>query len=74
MSAKEVMDDLNSNHGRPVARSFLQHVVDIVGSIAQTTEEDWMYDTPKLDDVVATVSVSLDGTCVFMLTTDGEKP
>ncbi|KTD15689.1 hypothetical protein Lgra_0355, partial [Legionella gratiana] len=31
-----------------------------------TTEEDWMYDTPKLDDVVTTVSVSLDGTCVFM--------
>lgn len=67
LSAKEVMDDLNSNHGRPVVRSFLQHFVDIVGSIAQATEEAWMYETPKLDDVVTTVSVSLDGTCVFML-------
>lgn len=26
-----------------------------------------MYETPKLDDVVTTVSVSLDGTCVLMV-------
>lgn len=67
LSAQEVMEDLKTNHGRPVVRSFLQNIVDVVGSIAQTTEEDWMYLTPKLDEVVTTVSVSLDGTCVLMV-------
>ena len=66
LSAQEVMDDLKSNHGRPVVRSFLQNVVDVVGSIAQATEEDWMYETPIQDEVITTVSVSLDGTCVLM--------
>ncbi|HAT8179156.1 TPA: ISKra4 family transposase [Legionella pneumophila] len=63
LSAQEVMDDFKTNHGRPVARSFL----DVVGSIAQAVETDWMYETPKLDDVVSTVSMSLDGTCVLMV-------
>ena len=67
LSAQEVMDDFKTNHGRPVARSFLQNIVDVVGSIAQATEADWMYETPKLDDVVTTVSVGLDGTCVLMV-------
>ncbi|KTC92675.1 Uncharacterised protein [Legionella cincinnatiensis] len=68
------MDDLKSNHGRPVVRSFLQHVVDIVGSMAQTTEEDWMYETPKLSDVVTTVSVSLMELVYSCVKKDGEKP
>lgn len=67
LSAQEVLDDFKVNHGRPVVRSFLQNIVDVVGSIAQATEEDWMYETPKLDDVVTTISVSLDGTCVLMI-------
>lgn len=67
LSAQEVMDDLSSNHGRSVARSFLQNVVDVVGSIAQATEESWSYETPQQDEEVSTVSVSLDGTCVLML-------
>jgi len=66
LSAREVADDLQMNHGRSVSRSFLQDVVDIVGSIAQVTEEDWMYEIPKQDESVATVSVSLDGTCILM--------
>ncbi|KGP62746.1 hypothetical protein EP47_01975 [Legionella norrlandica] len=39
----------------------------MVNSIAQAAEADWMYETPKIDDVVSTVSVSLDGTCVLMV-------
>ncbi len=38
-----------------------------MGSISQAVEVDWMYETPKLDDIVSTVSVSLDGTCVLMV-------
>ncbi len=66
LSAQEVMEDLTMNHGRPVVRSFLQNVVDVVGSIAQATEEDWMYETPMQDETVTTVSLSLDGTCILM--------
>lgn len=66
LSAKEACDDLNTNHGRNISRAFLQDVVDVVGSIAQTTEEEWMYETPKLADPVATISLSLDGTCVLI--------
>ncbi|CEK11594.1 Uncharacterised protein [Legionella hackeliae] len=67
LSAQEVIDDFKTNHGRPVARSFLQNIVDVVGSIAQAVEADWMYETPKIEDVVSTISVSLDGTCVLMV-------
>ena len=67
LSAQEVMDDLSSNHGRPVVRSFLQNVVNVVGSIAQATDEAWSYETPQQDEEVSTVSLSLDGTCVLML-------
>ena len=66
LTAQEVMEDLLTNHGRPVVRSFLQNVVEVVGSLAQATEEDWMYETPEQDENVTTVSISLDGTCVLM--------
>ena len=67
LSAQEVLDDFKTNHGRPVVCSFLQNIVGVVGSIAQAVETDWMYETPKFDDVVTMVSVSLDGTCVLMM-------
>ena len=47
LPAQEVMNDLKMNHGRAVVRAFVQNIVDVVGSIAAVTEEDWMYDTPK---------------------------
>ena len=65
-SAREVSEDLLMNHGRSVARSFLQNIVTVVGSIAQATEEAWEYAIPKQDEVVDTVSISLDGTCILM--------
>lgn len=65
-SAKSVAEDLSNNHGRHVARSFLQNVVEVIGSIAEATEEEWMYATPEQKEPVATVAISLDGTCVLM--------
>ena len=66
-SAREVLEDFNLNHGRTVARSFLQNVANYVGAIAQATEESWEYSIPEQDDVVETVSISLDGTCILMV-------
>ena len=65
-SSVEVQRDLADNHGRPVARSYLQNVAEAVGSIAQAKEEDWRYETPKLSTPVKTVAIGLDGTCMLM--------
>ena len=61
-----VIADLEENHGRMVARSFVQNVADAVAAVALAREEDWEYDLPEFDEPVATVTVGLDGTCMLM--------
>lgn len=61
MSAGEASEDMKDNHGRVVARSFIQNTADLVGSIAIAKEEKWSYEIPKQNKQVATVSLSLDG-------------
>ena len=63
-----VCEDLKSNHGRTIARSFVQNLADAVAAVAQAKEEDWSYATPKLAEDVATIGIGLGGTC--MLTCD----
>jgi hypothetical protein len=66
LSAKDVAQDLEQNHSRHIARGFVQKIADMVGAIAQATEEDWDYEIPQQIDMVANVSISLDGTCILM--------
>lgn len=66
LTSQEVMDDLAMNHGCMVVRASVQNIADTVGSIAAATEEAWMYETPKQDRSVTTVSISLDGTCIYL--------
>lgn len=40
-SSPEVADDFAGNHGRPVARSYVQKLAHMVGSVAQAHEEAW---------------------------------
>jgi len=47
MNAPSVCLDLEENHHRKIAHSYLQDVSDHVGSIAQAKEEVWEYATPK---------------------------
>ena len=61
-----VLADLGENHGRSVARSFVQNVADAVAAVALAREEDWEFDLPEFDEPVATVTVGLDGTCMLM--------
>ncbi len=65
-SSTQVRRDLAENHGRAVARSYLQGVAEAVGSIAQAKEETWRYATPTLDRAVASVGIGIDGTCMLM--------
>jgi hypothetical protein len=64
--AARVREDLQRNHGRAVARSFVQDVADAVAAVALAKEEAWEYDLPAFDEPLATVTVGLDGTCMLM--------
>jgi hypothetical protein len=64
--AARVLEDLAENHGRGVARSFVQDVADAVATVAPAKEEAWEYALPAFDEPVATVTVGLDGTCMLM--------
>jgi len=65
-SSVQVRRDLAQNHGRAVARSYVQGVAEAVGAIAQAKEETWRYSTPKLAHAVASVAIGIDGTCMLM--------
>ena len=66
MNAPAVCQDLRDNHHRTIAHSYLQDVSDWVGSIAQAKEEIWEYATPKLNEAINTIVVSLDGAYILM--------
>lgn len=65
--APGVQRDLEENHNRPVALSFIKNVSDTVGTIAEAKEEDWTYQLPEMPNKVASISVGLDGTCLNMM-------
>jgi hypothetical protein len=70
--AARVVKDLTNNHGRPVAESFVQNTAAAVAAVAQAKEEQWHYATPKLPEPIRTVSVGVDGTCMFVVD-DGHR-
>ena len=65
-SSVQVKRDLAQNHGRMVARSYLQGVAEAVGGVAQAKEETWSYATPRVDRAVNSVAIGIDGTCMLM--------
>ena len=65
MGAPSVEEDLEINHCRKLARSYIKHLSDAVGMLVEDHEND-AYDIPPLDAPVATVSIGLDGTCMLL--------
>jgi len=61
-----VITDLAENHGRVVARCFVQDVTDAVATVALAKPEDWEYALPKLPETPATITIGMDGTCLLM--------
>src|SRR5436190_11011812 len=47
-----VILDLEENHGRAVARSFVQNVAEAVATVALAKEEAWHYALPAMDQPV----------------------
>ncbi len=66
LNANETRHDLEDNHGCKISNCYLQQVTDQVGAVAQSKEEVWDYSTPKLDEDVKIISMSLDGAMVPM--------
>ncbi|HWE35587.1 MAG TPA: ISKra4 family transposase [Isosphaeraceae bacterium] len=64
--AARVQVDLAENHGRAVAKAFVQDVADAVATVALVKEQAWEYELPAFEEPVATVTVGLDGTCMLM--------
>lgn len=64
--SSRVIRDLEANHSRCVARSFVQNVADSVAAVALAKEETWNYEVPTLEEPVATITIGLDGACILM--------
>jgi len=73
LNVRAVQTDLEVNHGRQVATSYIQNVAEWVGNIAAAKEEDWQYEAPKLTASIATVMVSLDGAMIPMADSTGYR-
>ena len=63
---------LASNHGRCVTLAFVQDTAAAVAAVVQAKEESWHYATPKLPEPIRTISVGVDGTCMFVVE-DGQR-
>lgn len=65
LGGKRVQNDLEHNHGRKIAKSHIQKICDVVGSIASVKEEDWKYSVPNFDQEVKNITIGIDGTCML---------
>jgi len=66
LASTKVQADLSENHGRKVARSYLQNLSEAVGNIALAKPESWHYTTPKFNEPIKTISIGIDGTCMLL--------
>ena len=73
LNVRAVQRDLEQNHGRKVAASYIQNVAEYVGSIATAKEETWEYALPPLDVPIAAIVISLDGAMIPMADSAGYR-
>ena len=66
LGGSRVQADLKENHGRPVARSYIQNVAEAVGAVVEAKEEQWKYQTPAVDRKVGSIAIGMDGTTLFI--------
>ena len=70
IGAKRVQQDLKDNHGREVAKSHIQNICEVVGSVGSLKEGKWTYKIPSFESEVKSISIGIDGTCM-LLSDDG---
>lgn len=66
MASTQVAKDMANNHHRSIPRSYIKKLSEAVAAVVQAKEETWTYRTPEKYNDVSTVSIGLDGTCMFL--------
>jgi len=66
LGSSRVRSDLEHNHGRAVARCYIQDISEAVGAVISAKEEDWCYELPKMSEPVESISIGMDGTCMLL--------
>jgi len=64
--ADSIREDLLECNGREISRNYAKKLSDFVGTIAQCYESEWEYDLPEFDQLVHSITLGLDGTCMLM--------
>jgi len=64
--ADSIREDLLECNGREISRNYAKKLSDFVGTIAQCYESEWEYDLPEFDQLVHSIALGLDGTCMLM--------
>jgi hypothetical protein len=70
MNTREVQSDLKQNHNLPLTVEYIKETTEFVAAIAQLKEEDWDYNVPVQEEVINTISLGLDGTCMYYIDDD----
>jgi hypothetical protein len=66
LGGSRVQADLKENHGRNVARSYIQNIAEAVSAVVEAKEDTWKYHKPTVDKKVSTISIGLDGAMMFL--------
>ena len=64
MGSRQVQRDLNENHGRYISSTYIQEISNAVGEVA--TSKSWTYIIDEEPSEVASIGISLDGTCMLL--------
>ncbi len=66
LGSSRVQADLEQNHGRTVARCYIQDISEAVGAMISAKEESWCYELPKMPKPVESIAIGMDGTCMLL--------
>jgi hypothetical protein len=66
-----VQKDLEDNHGRHLSKQYIQSLSQSIGSLI-SEKKNWNYNIGVPDQAVATIGISIDGTCM-LLCNDGYR-
>ncbi len=72
LGGSRVQADLKENHGRTVARSYIQNIAEAVSAVVEAKQDQWHYRTPAVDQKIHSVAIGLDGT-MMLLCQDGYR-
>lgn len=72
LGSSRVQSDLKENHGRNVARSYIQNIAEAVSAVVEAKEDKWQYQCPVVDKKISSISIGMDGT-TMLLCQDGYR-